>query len=107
MLKPIAFFTLAASVVALGGCDSKSSDKKSERKQATLQVYNASANSPAISLKLDNKNVVTGLPFGDISKNYAIKQDNYQAILTARDKGGEIKPRLSAPLAWTGTIINC
>ena len=92
MLKPIAFLTLAASVVTLGGCDSKSSDKKSERKQATLQVYNASANSPSVSLQLDNKNVITGIPFGDISNNYATKQDNYQAKLLARNKSGDIKP---------------
>ena len=89
MLKPFPLLAVSAlSLTTLTACIDSGSDD-SDNQAATLQFYNASANSADVSVELDGNMVISDIEFADISTNYSITEDNYELVLSANDQQGE------------------
>jgi len=75
----------AIGLSACGGSDSGDSTNSS----TTIQIYNASPNSSAITLSVDDSSLLTNIKFSDASTTYDIDATSYEISISANDAQGD------------------
>jgi len=87
MLAPHKLLPIIAAfgLVACGGSDSSDSTNDS----TTIQLYNASPNSSAITLSIDDSSLLTNVVFADASTTYDIDSTTYDISISANDAEGD------------------
>jgi len=89
-MRVFAPYKMLPIIAALGlaACgDSDSSDSTND--STTIQLYNASPNSSAITLSVDDSSLLTNVVFSDASTTYDIDSTTYDISISANDAEGD------------------
>lgn len=78
----------ALAIISLTACNSSDSND-STNSSTTIQLYNTSPNSSAVTLSVDDSNLLTNIQFGDASTTYDIDSTTYEISISANDAQGD------------------
>jgi len=76
------------TAIGLSACGGSSSSNTTNS-STTIQIYNASANSSAITLSVDDSSLLTNISFSDASTTYDITSAEYEVSISANDANGD------------------
>lgn len=88
-LSYIQRFVPLIAVLGLAACGSSTSSNDSTNSSTTIQLYNASPNSSAITLSVDDSSLLTNITFSDASTTYDIDATTYDISISANDAQGD------------------
>ena len=94
------------TVFGLAACGSSSSDQNTTNDSTTIQLYNASANSSAITLSVDDSSLLSNIKFSDASTTYDIESTTYDISVSANDAQGDEQDIIEQSVTLTSNQHN-